>query len=180
MVKKAQMNENLLEAYSPLIELFYSTLEQSLLALEAVIPFCNKIDIFVDEQKAYDEWEMLVQQFFDSFVILAITDGDTMAPARYKKLGFGFELDKMQSVITAEMDKKTFYLEDIISEDGIKMTTEWVPLVDGKPDYPNRIRLKEFTQLINFKAIELFYRSDGTFGLALLKHRQLTGPDSGE
>ena len=56
-------------AYSPLIKLFPHTLTQCLLAIEAVIPYFNAIDLSTKYGDAYDEWETLVQQFFDSFVV---------------------------------------------------------------------------------------------------------------
>ncbi len=142
-------------AYSPLMDLFPHVLTQCLGALEAVIPFFNAIDLSAKDGEAYDEWETLVQQFFNSFVVMAITDGDTPAPARFKKLGFAWEKGSAGTVVSARMGNKLYFLDNLMSEDGVQMTMEWVPLENGIPNYKEAFRVQELVAFHEFRTINV-------------------------
>ncbi len=138
----------------PLIHLFEEMLTQCLGALQAVIPFCNAVEIPVIENDAYDEWENIVQQCFDSFVILSVTDGDTMAPRRFKKLGYQFSDRVSKQVFSASTDHNTYILFDILSEDGKTMVIEWVRHSFGVPSQTDTLRTTGLDQFGDLKVIE--------------------------
>ena len=125
-------------------------------ALDSLAPYCEKAGVETREIDAYDEWELLVQQVFDSFIIIPIVDvGGKFTEQQFKKLGFVNNLEKKLKVISAKYDGSTLYLHDIVSPDGKKNLLEWRLLGNDGKNNTKSMRVRSIRKFSDFEVVSL-------------------------
>lgn len=121
-------------------------------ALDAAMPFCTSVGIEVTKEKSYDEWENIVQQYFDSFVLSVIeNEVGTHTINSFKKLGSVIGDEYFKNVICAEYDGKTYFINDIVSYDGLSNNIEWLNYkTNDEPDAGKEKTFNSVEMLGNF------------------------------
>lgn len=84
-------------------------------ALRAIQPFAEEADIPTAPEKAYDEWDAIVQGIYDGFLVIPLCETDiSLIKDQFKKVGFTARAGDI--VIVTEDDGFEYYLDDIRSD----------------------------------------------------------------
>ena len=105
------------------LKLPYPAIEQFKLlfdALDAVKPFAARAGIETVYQRAYDEWEVIVEAMFRAFIIQPILDTQTVYGFEdFGRLGFSYEGGSIRLVFCFDYDGEVLYLHDMaLGKDG--------------------------------------------------------------